>query len=141
MRDNNEVQNKRWHIAASDKGAFDLRQQPLDGPGDNAVTYLSFWVLSSRPLDNLLLEPNVPNLDLKLRTDDAVELWLNGKTVATLAEAAGGDLVAPSLPLQKGWNHFLVRLVHAKGDDKFQAQLVCSQSDYFNDLKSAIQKP
>jgi hypothetical protein len=141
MRDNNEVQNKRWHIASSDKGVFDLRQPPLDGPGDNAVTYLSLWLLSSRPLDNLLLEPNVPKLDLKLQTGDDVELWLNGKTVATNADAAGGDLMAPSLPLQQGWNHFLIRLVHAKGDDKFQAQLVCSQPDFFNDLKSAMQKP
>jgi len=140
MKDNDEVQNKRWHIAPSDKGVFNLRKAPLDGPGDNAVTYLSFWVLSSRPLDNLLLEPNVPKLDLKLQTGDAVELWLNGKSMQG-SGASGGNFQAAGLPLQQGWNHFLVRLAHAKGDDKFQAQLVCSQPDFFNDLKSATQKP
>ncbi|HEY0257439.1 MAG TPA: glycoside hydrolase family 2 TIM barrel-domain containing protein, partial [Candidatus Methylacidiphilales bacterium] len=93
MRENSEVQNKRWLVAGSDQGIFDLRKQPLDGPGDNAITYLSFWVLSSRALDNLLLEPNVPKLDLKLQTGDAVGLWLNGKTVVPNADAAGNDLM------------------------------------------------
>ncbi len=35
----------------------------------------------------------------------------------------------------------LIRLAHAAGDDKFQAQLVCRQPDFFNDLTSAMQKP
>ena len=141
MRDDSEVQNKRWHVAGSDKGVFDLRKQPLDGPGDNAVTYLSFWVLSSRALDNLLLEPNVPKLDLKLQTDDGIEIWLNGKSISTDSDKAGGDIQASGLPLQQGWNHFLIRVAHAKGDDKFQAQLDCSQPDFLSGLKSALQKP
>jgi len=83
----------------------------------------------------------VPKLDLKLQTGDAVELWLNGKSVPAASDGAGQDVEASGLPLQQGWNHFLIRLAHATGDDKFQAQLVCSQPDYFNDLKSAMQKP
>jgi beta-galactosidase len=141
MRDNNEVQNKRWHVASSDKGDFDLRKAPLDGPGDNAVTYLSFWLLSSRALDNLLLEPNVPKLDLKLQTSDDASLWLNGKSIPVVADGTSGELLASGLPLQQGWNHFLVRLAHQKGPDKFQAQLICNQPDYFNGLTSAMQKP
>ncbi len=141
MRDNNEVKTKRWRMASSDKGVFDLRKAPLDGPGDNAVVYLSFWVMSSRPLDNLLLEPNVPKLDLKLQTPDAVEVWLNGKSLLQCPASADGTAQVSGLPLQQGWNHFLVRLVHGKGDDKFQAQLICSQPEFLSDLKTSLQKP
>jgi len=141
MRDNNEVRNKRWHVAGSVKGVFDLRKQPLDGPGDNAATYLSFWLISPRSLDNLLLEPNVPKLDLQLQTDDAVEVWLNGKSVPASPGATIGSIFASGLPLQQGWNHFLIRFAHAKGDDKFQAQLISSQPEFLNELKSAMQKP
>jgi beta-galactosidase len=142
MRDDNEVKNKRWHMASADKGVFDLRKSPLDGPGDNAVVYLSFWVMSSRSLDNLLLEPNVPKLDLELQTDDAFEFWLNGKSVLkNPATAASGPVQAEGLPLQQGWNHFLIRVLHDKGDDKFEAKLICSQPEFFHDLKSAVQKP
>jgi hypothetical protein len=141
MRDNNEVQTKRWHIEASDKGVFDLRRQPLDGPGDNAATYLSFWLMSPRSLDNLLLEPNVPKLDLQLQTDDSVQVWLNGKSVPTGPGAAAGSILASGLALQQGWNNVLLHVEHAQGDDKFQAELVSSQPDFLNDLKSAMQKP
>ncbi len=141
MRENNEVQAKRWHVEASDKGVFDLRKQPLDGPGDNAATYLSFWLISSRSLDNLLLEPNVPKLDLQIQTGDGVQIWLNGKSVPTSPGATAGSLLVSELALQQGWNNVLLRVEHAKGDDKFQAQLVSSQPDFLNDLKSAMQKP
>jgi hypothetical protein len=141
MRDNNEVKNKRWHVATSNGGVFDLRSAPLDGPGDNAATYLSFWVWSSRSLDNLLVEPNVPKLDLNLQTTDDLQMWLNGKPVSVAAGTTAGTLLASGLPLQQGWNNFLVRLAHGTGDDKFQAQLVCNQPDYFSDLKSSLEKP
>jgi beta-galactosidase len=140
-KDDNEVKNKRWHMATAEDGVFDLHKQPLDGPGDNAAVYLSFWVMSPRPLDNLLLEPNVPKLDLNLQTSDDLQLWLNGKSIATTPGTTPGSFQASGLPLQQGLNHFLIRLAHGTGDDLFKAQLVCSQPDFLNDLKSAMQKP
>jgi hypothetical protein len=141
-KDNDELANKRWHIATADKsGVIDLRKQPLDGPGENAVSYLNFWVLSPKALDNLLLDPNLPKVDLNMQTADGVEVWLNGKSVLQSPAGGSGDVVASTLTLQQGWNHFLVRLEHGKGDDKFSAHLVSSQPDFLNDIKSALQKP
>lgn len=141
-RDNDRLANKRWHVVSADKSnVFNLRKGPLDGPGDNAVTYLSFWVMCPKALDNLLLDPDLPKVDLKMQTGDGVEMWLNGKSITPADPGTNGDIVASSLALQKGWNHFLVRLAHTKGDDNFQAQLVCNQPDFLNDLKSAMQKP
>ncbi len=141
MRENDEAGDKRWHVVNSDKGLFDLRRSPLDGPGDHGVTYVSFWVLSPRALDNLLLEPNVPKLDLKLQSRDGVGLWLNGRSFATSLEDGGTDIEASGLPLQQGWNHFLIRLRHTNGDDNFLAQLVSNQPDFLGEIKSATQKP
>ncbi len=56
------------------------------------------------------------------------------------ATVGSGPVQASGLPLQQGWNHFLIRVLHDKGDDKLQAKLICSQPEFFNDLKSALQK-
>ncbi len=140
MRDNNEVQTKRWHIEASDKGIFDLRKQPLDGPGDNAATYLSFWLMSPRSLDNLLLEPNVPKLDLQLQTDDGVQVWLNGKSVSHRPRRGPREASWPRPRASAGMEQRSPACGACPRRRQIPAQLVSSQPDFLNDLKSALQK-
>jgi hypothetical protein len=141
MRDNDEVENKRWAMATATGGVFDLRKDPpFSGPGDDAIAYLSFWVMSPRSLDDLLLEPNVPKLDLQLQTSDAIGVWLNGKSIL-VNSGSPGSLEAAGLPLQQGWNHFLIRTVHGKADDMLQVKFNCNQPDFLSGLKSALQKP
>jgi beta-galactosidase len=97
-------------------------------------------VQSPRSLDNLLIEPNVPKVDLAFESHDAIELFLNGKSV--LAHSAGGEnAVASGLPMQQGWNHFLVRVVYKAGDDTFSAKLTSSDPAFLDSLHSALQKP
>jgi beta-galactosidase len=140
FRDNEKVQDLRWVILKGDSAGFTLQGPPLSGPSDNSVVYLSFWVQSPRSLDNLLIEPNVPKLNLTLESKDAVELFLNGQSV--FAHPAGGEsAVASDLPLQQGWNHFFVRLIHRSGDDVFSARLTSSDPVFLNALHSALQKP
>jgi beta-galactosidase len=140
FRDNERVQDLRWVILKGDSAGFTLQGPPLSGPSDNSVVYLSFWVQSPRSLDNLLMEPNVPKLNLTLESKDAVELFLNGQSV--FAHPAGGEsALASGLALQQGWNHFLVRLIHRSGDDVFSARLSSSDPVFLNALHSALQKP
>jgi hypothetical protein len=140
FRDNERVQDLRWVSLRAEANGFTLKGQPLSGGSDNSVTYLSFWVQSPRALDNLLIEPNVPKLDLTFESQDAIELFLNGKSV--LAHTAGSaKAIASGLPLQQGWNHFLVRLVHKTGDDNFSAKLTLSDPVFLDALHSALQKP
>jgi beta-galactosidase len=97
-------------------------------------------VQSPRSLDNLLIEPNVPKLDLAFESKDGIDLFLNGKSIAS--RSSGDDtVIAPGLPLQQGWNHFLVRLVHKSGDDAFSAKLTSSDPAFLEALHSALQKP
>jgi hypothetical protein len=88
----------------------------------------------------LLIEPNVPKLDLTFESKGEVELFLNGKSV--LARPTGGqNAIASGLPLQQGWNHFLVKLIHKNGDDTFSARLTSSDRAFLDALHSALQKP
>jgi beta-galactosidase len=97
-------------------------------------------VQSPRSLDNLLIEPNIPKLDLTLESKDAIKLFLNGKSVLD-CPAGGENAIASGLPLQQGWNHFLVKLVHKNGDDLFSARLAASDPAFLDALHSALQKP
>ena len=142
MKEKNEIGLKRWGVLSAEKGAFDLRKAPLTGPEDYAVSYASFWVFSPRPLDDLHPKANVPKLDLELQTADNIEIWLNGKSVFKSEAGWTGDtLQAEGLPLKRGWNHLLIRTLNTQDDDEFQAQLVSSQPDFLNDLKSATERP
>jgi hypothetical protein len=91
-------------------------------------------------LSRVMCEPNVPKLDLTLKSKDAVALFLSGKSVFA---RAGGDknAVASGLPLRQGWNHFLVRLVHGSGDDTFSAKFTSSGPAFLDLLHSALQRP
>jgi hypothetical protein len=142
FRENERVQDVRWvSVRAAETNGFTLKGAPLSGASDNSVTYLSFWVQSPRSLDNLLIEPNVPKLDFTFESEDAIELFLNGKSV--LAHAAVGEkaIASSGLPLQTGWNHFLVRLVHKTGNDIFSARLTSSDPAFLDALHSALQRP
>jgi hypothetical protein len=140
FRNNERVQDLRWVTLMAEATGFSLNGSPFSGPADNSVVYLSFWVQSPRSLDNLLIEPNVPKLDLTFESKDVVELFLNGKSV--VARPAGGEnAIASGLPLQQGWNHFLVKLVHKNGDNAFSARLTSNDPAFLNALHSALQKP
>ena len=140
FRDNERVQDLRWVSLRAGEGGFNLNGSPLSGSPDKSVVYLSFWVQSPRSLDNLLIEPNIPKLDLAFESKDAVELFLNGKSIFTRLSGSGNASV-PGLPLQQGWNHLLVKLVHATGDDSFSARLISSDLAFLDALHSALQKP
>jgi hypothetical protein len=145
FRNDERVKDLRWVSLRADATGFTLNGSPLSGPSDNSVIYLSFWIQSPRSLDNLLIEPNVPKLDLTFASKDEVELFLNGKSVfarSTRVEKPGGEnAIASGLPLQQGWNHFLVKLVHKNGDNTFSARLISSDPAFLETLHSALQKP
>ena len=140
FRDNERIQDLRWVSLAAKDGQFDLGASRLSGSADQSVTYLSFWISSPRALDNLLIEPNIPRLDLVLETEDDVQVLLNGKPIP-LHTTARGNVTASSLPLQQSWNHFLVRIVHRSGASHFSAKLTSDTPNYLQQLHSALEKP
>jgi beta-galactosidase len=140
IKENDRAGNLRWTSLNADGGKFDLSKPPFAAADGAGMEYLSFWVESPRSLDNLLLEPNVPKVNLEMKTTDGVELYLNGNSVYQQKPGMGVG-AASGLPLQQGWNHFIVRLNHVGGENSFGARLVSSDAAFFSQLKSALQKP
>jgi hypothetical protein len=129
---------------ADDDGVLDFRKMGLGGPTENAAVYLSFWVWSPRPLDNLLVEPNLPRLALRFGSDDGCQVWLNSKLVK---EDRGTHPYTPdaftagALPLARGWNHFVIKAVQGTGEWQFGARLTCSDPLFLSQLQTSVVGP
>lgn len=118
---------RQWQVkSAGSDGIFNFLHLDLPGPSQNAAVYLSFWVWSPRPLDNLLLEPNIPKLDLLIGSDDGCQVWLNSKEIQEdrgTHPLVPGSIQCKAMPLQRGWNHFIVKVVQGGGEWQFRADL------------------
>lgn len=132
---------REWQVkAAGDDGIFNFLHLDLPGPSQNAAVYLSFWVWSPRPLDNLLLEPNLPKLDLLIGSDDGCQVWLNSKQIQEdrgTHPLVPGSLQCKAMPLQRGWNHFLVKVVQGSGEWQFRADLRSSDPQFLSQLRTS----
>ncbi len=139
------VHGKTWKMG-SVSGSLDFKfnEMGLDGPMDNAAVYVSFWLWSPRPLDNLLLEPDMPKLDLIGGADDGYKVWLNGSLLAQnnrTGPMVMGMIECKALAMKQGWNHFLVKVVQGGGGWQFAARLNCSDYKYMAQLKAAAENP
>jgi hypothetical protein len=130
---------KPWTPVYSESGQFDLTRLVTGGPKQDAVTYLSFWVSSPRALDDLLLEPNIPVVNMEVTADDAAQVWLNDKLIIGEKPSASGR--AEALKLRQGWNHFLIKVIQTGGGWQFSGRLTCNQPDFLAGLESALEKP
>jgi beta-galactosidase len=144
-KSNDSIADNKWIPAkAGTEGFFDFKKMGLPGAQTNSAAYLSFWLWSPRPLDDLLLEPDMPRLDLIAGSDDACRIWLNGMLIAddfAMRPLKIGDIECKNLQLKQGWNHFLVKIVQGSGDWQFAAQLRCSDYAFLNKLKAATESP
>jgi len=134
----------KWIVSRNNGSIFDFKKLNLPGPMEDAVGYLSFWVFSTKQLDNFLAESNLPKLDIVAYADDGAEVWLNGKSIGKTAHRGpieSGKFVISNVLLQKGWNHFLIKVIQDKGQWQFKATFQCDQPDYLNALNSAPEKP
>jgi len=110
--------DKFWNmIGANDKNILELRNARISGSNENAVVYLSFWFYSPRSLSDLLIEPDMPILDMYVNTHHDFEVVLNGKPIAPKVKVMHeGTAKLTTVPVEKGWNHFIVKIVRGTGE-------------------------
>lgn len=144
IKANTMTEGKPWNLLYNESGLFDFNKVKWDGPAQNAAAYLSFWVSSPRSLEDLLLEPNIPTVNLELATDDAVQVWLNGKLVLQNIRKGSieeGKAKSDALKLRQGWNHFLIKVIKTTRGWQFSGRLTSNQPDFLPMLGSALEKP
>ena len=137
-----KVGDHEWKILKSDaEGIFPLNSLSTDPQAMNAAAYLSFWVFSPRSDNVLEGNPRGAKLDLTVASDDGLKIWYNNQPIL--------DMPAPRaisyppfqlnrLSLNRGWNHFLVKVANTHGDWKFHARLQCSDPELAPLLQAAL---
>lgn len=104
----------------------------LDGAGED-VTF-TFYAFSPRPLDDLLIEPDMPKLTLVVKGMDIVTS-LNGKRLAP-ASSNRHETTYKELPLLQGWNRIEITLPRKSSGD-FTGFFRCDNKKDFESLLKA----
>lgn len=100
---------------------------------------MEFYVYSNRPLDDLLIEPNVPKLTLQVNTEDA-KLWVGDKQ-QKLAKNQSHLSEFYELPLQQGWNK-LTLTIPGNAKQNFDASFRCdNRKEFLPSLKASFKAP
>jgi len=114
----------------------DLRHLKAKSADSAGQAWLDFWISSPRSLDDLLSEPDIPVINLQLRSTEVREVYLNDRPLPGPAQA-----VIPSLRLQQGWNHFHILLQQTADGWSFTARLISNHPEFLRSLSASMEKP
>jgi hypothetical protein len=130
-----------WEKVSMPEGIFDFSKMHMDGPVNNAVAYISFWMYSPRSLSNLLLEPDMPKLDIYIGADDGYQVFLNNNLIKEnirVGDFTDKGQAIKALPLEKGWNHFVIKTIQKTGAWKLAVKFDCDKKMFVNELKTQV---
>jgi beta-galactosidase len=109
-------------------------QEKFQPAGDEYL--LDFWVWSPRPLDDLLIEPNMPKLSLFVNAK-RIALLLNDKAL-TATQITTNNSTYKELPLLQAWNKITLR-IGLKDKERFAAYFKCDNSaGFLSQLKISL---
>lgn len=101
---------------------------------------LEFYVFSPRPLDDLLIEPNMPKLSLMLKAKKRT-LLINDKPYTAVSHDGRNEIIYKELPLLQGWNKLVIKIGAGDRND-FTGCFKCdNKKDFLPLLKAAFVNP
>lgn len=129
---------------------FFLRDEQMNFPvdtrnkmvkeGDQWI--LELYVFSPRPLDDLLIEPNMPKLSLFVKAKQR-QLLINDKAYDIVSHNGRNEVIYKELPLLQGWNKLVLKV--GDGDyhnNEFTAYFKCdNQKEFLTMLKAGFVNP
>lgn len=134
----NDLSGRYWDIVTvGEDASWDFLSMDLKGEPKDCVVYMSLWVYSPRSLTNLLIEPNIPRVDLEYSVDDELELRINGVLFDGGSDSVRGKVLR-GLPLEKGWNHILLKVCQKWGGWNGTFRFVSTDKDFVGKLDSAV---
>lgn len=129
-------------LSASEEGVFDFLSQPVKHR-NYASCYLSFWIYSPRSLTDLLIEPDMPRLDMFVGVDDLLAFSVNGTPVSYYIGESGfveDEFKYEGLPLEKGWNHMLIKVAQDTGDWKCKISFSSTRPGFMQEIKAVADR-
>lgn len=100
---------------------------------------LDMYVFSPRPLDDLLIEPNMPKLTLVVKVGESL-LSVNDKPYKAASQSRY-ETVYKELPLLQGWNKLSIQ-ISEKDKEDFESYFRCdNQKDFLSLLKAGFVNP
>jgi beta-galactosidase len=130
-----------WQVESAQADGFRFREMAFAGPKAHSASYMSFYLHSPRRIDDLLSEPNVPELYLNVETACCIRIWLNGKEILTQADVSAEPIrLQARLFLGKGSNQILIKVVNTDTDYVVRAYLSSTHEDYIAELGSSVER-
>lgn len=127
-------------VSANEDGIFDIVKLNARFK-ENAVAYLSFWLYSPRSLTDLLIEPNMPRLDMHLGMDDVLEFSVNGAVIKKYmirSKMVEDQYTYEGVPLEKGWNHVLIKVGQATRAWAAKIRFSSTKPEFLSEIKSVV---
>jgi hypothetical protein len=145
IREGGRFERHRWALHdAGSTGVFDLKNGMVRGDQESAYAYIAVWIKSSKPLNDLLSEPNLPKLSFTYGSDDGCEVYLNGELLSSHRREGPLEPEAFSenpLLLKLGWNQLVIKVVQNGGNWQFAGKFGCSDLQVLQKLEFASEKP
>jgi len=118
------------------QGFINLSRLPGVGQDDKTL-YISFWISSPRSLLNLLVEPDMPKLNMTVEGQTGVNAYINGTSMTM-----NGNILE-NMPLEKGWNHILLRFEKAEASRgwRTKVKLTSDNQSFFQQIRSSVAMP
>lgn len=103
---------------------------------------VEFYVFSPRPLDDLLIEPNMPKLSLSIRARQR-SLFINDKLYQKASNERQDEITYNELPLLQGWNKLVLKVGEGDYHNRdFSACFKCvNQKAFLAQLKANFVNP
>ena len=104
---------------------------------EDNTAYLSFWIFSPRSLVNLLVEPDMPKLNMTIDGQTEIKTFINGAAMTMNAKKL------ENMPLQEGWNHILLQFEKGQQSRNWRAkiQLSSSSETFFKQIRTSVALP
>lgn len=127
---------------------FFLRDEQMNFPiitknkmvNEGEDNVLEFYVFTPRPLDDLLIEPNMPKLSLFIKAKNR-QLFINDKPYTMVSQEGRNEITYKELPLLQGWNKLVIK-VGAGDRNDFTGYFKCdNQKTFLSLLKAAFVNP
>jgi beta-galactosidase len=111
-------------------GMVKIPYLPSRQQGNMRQLYFQVW--SPRPLDDLLIEPDMPKLDVRIQPEENSELYINRTKIN------GSNGIFSAIPLKQGWNRIGINIPNSNRNN-LSVRFECANSpEFMQQLKTSI---